>query len=110
MASEMFSKWSNRLLEMITDCNMLQHPVWKLSTPFCAMQDDTGERYLPRNEAPEDEKLWKEQENNAEFYHTEFHSTATSLRSYKLPAPGGLLKSKYGEELFVGYGSSYEFN
>lgn len=62
-----------------------------------------------RDQAPESEKLRKEQENNSGLYHTESTSSATSLRSNKLVAFREWRGVKYGEELFIDYTNYYEF-
>lgn len=65
-------------------------------------------RYMPGDEAPEDEKLRKERRNNVEFYHTECLYSTTTFRSYKVLAVRPLQEFQYGEEIFVGYGNNYE--
>lgn len=104
-----FSKWANRLPETATDRNMVEHPVWIVPAPFCAMHFVKDGRYLSGDEAPEAEKLGKERKNNVEFYQTESPSSATSFRSYKILAVRALRNVRYGEELFVDYGNNYDF-
>lgn len=65
--------------------------------------------YLQKNETPEGEKLQKKRNNNMEFYQSKFPSSAKYFTSRKLLEVGAWQSLKYDEELFVDYGSNFDF-
>lgn len=89
---------------------MVHHPVWIVMAPFWVMRLTNDWRYLSADEVAEGEEWRKEEKDNAGFNQTESPSSKTCFRSYKLLAFRAFQNLKLGEELLVGYGSSYEFS
>lgn len=106
---ETFLKRTSRFLETLTDWNIMHHSMWIVPASFCAMRYMNDGRCLPGDEAPEGEKLQKEQRKDVKFYQTGSRSSAASLRTYMQSAVRASRNLKYGEELFVDYGNNYEF-
>lgn len=88
----------------------MQHPVCMVSPPFGAICYVKNGRYLPGDEVPEHDKLRKKRRNNVESRQTDYPSSTTSFRSYKVPAVNAYQNMKYGEELVLDYGNRYQFN
>lgn len=107
---EIILQLASRIPETTADTNIAQHPVWIVVAPFRAMSYLDDKKYLPGDEAPESEELWKEWKINFEFNQIDFPSSATSFTPYELLAVRALGNLKYVEGLFVHYGDNYDIN
>lgn len=49
---DLFRKWANHFFKRFTDQNVVQHPIWPVLAPLCAMRYIKDEQYLPGNDTP----------------------------------------------------------
>lgn len=61
-------KWVNHLPETVIDRNEIEHPVWSVPAPCCAMQYANDERYLPGRFASKNKGLVAGRQYSVEFY------------------------------------------
>lgn len=64
-----FQIWANHLHNKVVERDNIEHDMWIVPAPFCAMPNINGCGHLPGNEDQEMNRVKNMLKNNVEFYH-----------------------------------------
>lgn len=109
LTKETMQKWANHVGDSATNKDKVQHSVWIISAPNCAIPYVYYGRYLAGNEMPDTYQIRKPWKNSVEILQMETPVSSSGFKSYKILVVTSLQKIEQGEELLVQYGSGNPF-
>lgn len=107
VAVDTFRKWSNELLEKVTDKHAGNEKACVVFASFCAMRYLIDEKFFPGYITPNSKRRKHSKRNNFTFLHSKSPSSPTETNSLTSLSTQALRTISVREKLLIHYGSKY---